>query len=141
MTNRTSEYFKIDKDTPLKDLILTDNQARDIYGTFHGLYTVNAEIRVLIPILERKLFEKRKQHELLGRIAINKERFKEGIQLIDFDKYFLDDGKKIYTLLRESCLNIIHNKPLIFNNKNNFSNQYPVFSYKKFEEINPINES
>ena len=142
ITSNIKDYLKIDKDTPLKQLTREkhNNERRGFYDAYHGLYTVSTGVRVLTNIYKNQSFDILKKHEFIGRLSIKKRRFRTGIQEIDFETIFTDDGQRIYNILDSTCNQIIENNPEIFNIDYDFSNQPPVYSDVKFKELNPLLE-
>ncbi|MGB3466031.1 MAG: hypothetical protein WBA74_12205 [Cyclobacteriaceae bacterium] len=137
-------YTLLDEDmfavNPNEDLVnYSDHRAAhgDIYGTFHGLFTLTNINTCLVQCLKNNVFEGENELETKGRISDNMKRFKTAIDLFDIRKIFTEEGWKLYNSLRESYESLyLENKDLI--NSFDTSNQPYVFSFSKFKEANPV---
>lgn len=135
ITFNVNEFLKVPESTLIGSLNKTDD-SRTIYSALHGVFTVSTGTYGLYQIYKNICFDDDELNiELLARLAIKSNRFRTGIEKINFDNVFTDKGKIVYDLLDKECEQIIFSNPQIFN-KYDFSNQPHVFSYEMFKKIN-----
>lgn len=130
-----SKFLQISEKEKLGNLISNEDH-RTIYDAFHGVFTVSTGTQSLYKICSKIDLENEDlNEELLARLAIKSNRFRTGIEKVDFDTVFTKKGKIIYDFLDKKCEQIINEHPDIFN-KYNFYNQPHVFSYEEFKKVN-----
>jgi len=131
------DYLKILPTTPMSALTGNERDIRDIFGAYHGVYTVSTGVNSILPMIQSGELDESMQVELLARLAIKKPRFRTGIQQLDFDAVFTEKGKEVYHFLDQRCYGQIEQHPDIFN-AFDFSNQRTVFSFQRFMEANQL---
>ncbi|KPM33415.1 Hypothetical protein I595_318 [Croceitalea dokdonensis DOKDO 023] len=123
------------------DLSLFTDEENDkgfvLYDRFHGLFTQTNINICLERCIQKEIFWKDKNYELLGRFTSNMNRFKSAI--IKFDrpnKYkkqgliFFNFFKSVYTKIYKSNFEVL--------NLYDVSNQPYVFDYKIFKKTNSL---
>lgn len=102
------DFFKIDSlNTVMRDLTNQDWDYRNLYGAYHGLYTVTRRVECFDVLISNNVFSGREKHELLGRMTDMFPRFQTGLELLDLDKVFTEKGKNLYNDLTEKCQSIL----------------------------------
>lgn len=137
--NRT-DFFKIDVDT----LIMRDytNQQwdyRTIYGAFHGLFTVTQRVEYFDQLLTKNVFSGREKHELLGRLTDQFERFRTGLESLDFNQIYTEKGIALYNELDTKCEAILK-KYVKLRTEFDLSNRNIDFRYTDFCKLNPLED-
>lgn len=134
------DFFKIDvSNLVMRDYTKQDWDYRDIYGAFHGLYTVTKRVECFDMLLSKNVFSGSKKHELLGRLTDQISRFRTGLELLDFDVVFTEKGKQLYDEHDIKCLNIL-DKYRKLDSYFDFSNRDLDFRYEDFCKLNPIED-
>lgn len=137
ITAEVRDYLKVAPATPMSALNGNERDIRDIFGAYHGVYTVSTGVNSLLPMVLSQELEESMHLELLGRLAIKRPRFRTGIQLLDFDAVYTEKGKELYHFLDQRCIEQMERHPEIFNIFD-FSNQRTVFSLQRFLEANQL---
>lgn len=102
------EFFKIDSlTTVMRDLTKQDWDYRNLYGAFHGLYTVTRRVECFDVLLSNNVFSGSQKHELLGRMADMFPRFQTGLELLNLDEVFNEKGKEMYLELTQKRQTIL----------------------------------
>ena len=102
------DFFKIDSlTTIMRDLTKQDWDYRNLYGAFHGLYTVTRRVECFDILLSKNVFSGSQKHELLGRMADMFPRFQTGLELLKLDEVFNQKGKEMYLELTQKCQTIL----------------------------------
>jgi len=102
------DYFKIDVDNlMMRDITKQEWDYRNVYGAYHGLYTVTKRVECFDILLSKNVFSGREKHELLGRMTDMFPRFQTGLELLDLDQVYTENGKKLYLELTEKCQSIL----------------------------------
>lgn len=102
------DFFKIDSlTTVMRDLTKQDWDYRNLYGAFHGLYTVTRRVECFDILLSKNVFSGNQKHELLGRMADMFPRFQTGLELLSLDEVFNQKGKEMYLELTQKCQKIL----------------------------------
>ena len=139
VTAKLSDFFKIDPETSLEVYSKNPNEYRSIYSTLHGLFTISARIDCFRNTLSLSL-DLSQRHELLGRLADLKRRFRTGLEFINVDEVFTAKGQKLYANLDSYCEEAfieIGSLADCFD----YSNQTgPDFNYNEFLQNNPIKD-
>jgi len=135
-----NDFFKID----VSNLVMRDYTKqvwdyRDIYGAFHGLYTVTKRVECFDILLSKDVFSGKEKHELLGRLADQFSRFRTGLELLDFDEVYTQKGKDLYTIYDNKCQNILE-KYQKLSTYFDLSNRDLDFRYNDFCKLNPIED-
>jgi hypothetical protein len=108
IVHKRKDYFKIDVDNLLmRDYTGQAWDYRNIYGAFHGLYTVKKRVECFDILLTKKIFSGREKHELLGRLADMFPRFQTGLEHLNLDEVYTEKGKKFYFELTQKCESIL----------------------------------
>lgn len=134
------DFFIIDaQNTIMRDLTGKEWDYRDLFGAFHGLYTVTRRVECFDLLLSKNVFSGREKHELLGRFADQFNRFRTGLELLNLNKVYTQKGVKFYQELDLRCHTILdkyRKLPSYFN----LSNRDLDFRYKDFCVLNSYNE-
>jgi hypothetical protein len=132
------DYFKVNPDEIFVSS-WTGNMkdGRNLFSAFHGLYTTTKVAEALDACLTKDVFPKDiDKHELIGRIADNKRRYKTGLEKADHSKLLTEAGMEMYREMDNLCGSIYEErKELIANLK--VSNQPFVFNYPQYVSENP----
>jgi hypothetical protein len=103
-----NDFFKIDSlTTIMRDLTKQDWDYRNLYGAYHGLYTVTKRVECFDILLSKNVFSGREKHELLGRMTDMFPRFQTGLELLDLNKVYTEKGKNLYCELTEKCQSML----------------------------------
>lgn len=133
-----SDYFKIDaSNTIMRTLTKEEWDYRDVYGAFHGVYTVYKRVECYDILLKNNILKGADRHELLGRLADQFPRFRTGLELLNLDVVYTEKGKQLYLELDSKCAGLFEKyKSLktIFD----LSNRDLDFKYEDFCLQNPI---
>lgn len=140
VVHNRKDYFKIDVDNLImRDFTKQEWDYRNIYGAYHGLYTVAKRLECFDILLSNNVFSGKEKHELLGRLTDQFSRFRTGLELLNFDEVFTKKGQDFYFEYDTKCLNILKKYrilPSIFD----LSNRDLDFRYEDFCTLNPIEE-
>lgn len=135
-----NDFFKIDvKNIVMRDLTNQEWDYRDVFGAFHGLYTVTRRVECFDLLLSKNVFTGRDKHELLGRLSDQFSRFKTGLELLNFDEVYTKKGLGFYYELNSRCQNILE-KYQKLSNYFDLSNRDLDFRYNDFCKLNPIED-
>lgn len=130
------EFFKIDApNTMMRDLTKKDWDYRDVYGAFHGVYTVFKRLECYDILLQQNILKGKDKHELLGRLADQFSRFRTGMELLNLDEVYTEKGKAFYLELDNKCMSIL-NKYNKLRNEFDLSNRDLDFRYEDFCQLN-----
>src|SRR5690554_3958366 len=134
------DFFKIDApNTIMRDLTKQQWDYRDVYGAFHGIYTVYRRLECYDILLQKKALKGKDKHELLGRMADQFPRFRSGVELLNFDEVFTEKGKAFYLELDKKGIDIM-NKYSKMKNEFDLSRRDLDFRYEQFCKYNPYEE-
>lgn len=140
IVHNRKDYFKIDVDNLImRDFTKQEWDYRNIYGAYHGLYTVAKRVECFDILLSNNVFSGREKHELLGRLTDQFSRFRTGLELLNFDEVFTKKGQDFYFEYDTKCLNLL-NKYKILPSIFDLSNRDLDFRYEDFCKLNPISE-
>ncbi|WP_430429566.1 hypothetical protein [Maribacter litoralis] len=151
ITYNSEFFFKVDKNTIIDKIQQPDGtvvENRDLLIVFHALYTYYTSFICLNACLINNVFLKQKKHEVLGRMAfyINKCYF--DLLLIDNPLNSEINAKRYMTENGLEVLRVIKNKWFEMSEKwspitqdFNMTNQPYNFTYSKFAELNPLDET
>jgi hypothetical protein len=135
-----NDYFKIDVDkTIMRELTQQEWDYRNVYGAFHGLYTVGKRVEYFDVLLSKNLFTGKEKHELLGRLADQFHRFRTGLELLNLEKVYTQKGIDFYNELDNKTFQLLK-KYYWLNETFDFSNRESEFRYSLFNELNPYDE-
>lgn len=130
------DFFKIDApNTTMRDLTKQEWDYRDVYGAFHGLYTVCKRLKCYDILLQKNALKGKDKHELLGRLADQFPRFHTGLELFNLDEVYTERGKDFYLDLDKKCESII-NKYILLKGEFDLSNRDLDFRYEDFCLLN-----
>lgn len=138
-TYDTKSYFVVDPDDIVGKYSDSKSDHRTLYGAFHGIYTTGQIVELFIELLQADLnFGREIMYELIGRLAVNKNRHNIGLEAIPSGNIFTPKGMQFFKYYYEKLDRNIIDNPNYFN----FSViEHPiVFSYWKFEHDNPIDQ-
>ncbi|MEG2078415.1 hypothetical protein [Chryseobacterium sp.] len=134
------DFFKIDApNTIMRDLTKQKWDYRDIYGAFHGVYTVYKRLECYDILLQKNALEGKDKHELLGRLADQFSRFHTGLELLNLDEVYTEKGKAFYVDLDKKCESII-NKYVLLKREFDLSNRDLDFRYEDFCLLNSFED-
>ena len=126
------EYFKIDVDNIImRELTKQEWDYRNVYGAFHGLYTVTKRVECFDILLTKNIFKGREKHKLLGRMADMFPRFQTGLELLNLDEVYTKKGKDLYLELTQKCQKILDKYEKI-KNEFDLSHRDLDFRYNEF---------
>lgn len=140
VVHNRKDYFKIDVDNIImRDLTKAEWDYRNVYGAFHGLFTVTQRVENFDILLSKNVFTGSEKHELLARMADQFGRFRTGLELLNLNGVYTDLGKQYYNELDTKCSNILTKYGRL---KEYFdtSNPEPEFRYEHFCNLNPIED-
>lgn len=130
------EYFKIDVDNLImRDLTKQAWDYRDVYGAFHGLYTVTKRVECYDQLLSKKVFSGREKHELLGRLTDQFSRFRTGLELLNLEEVYTEKGIALYHELDKKCASLLE-KYKKLKTEFDLSNRDLDFRYDDFCTLN-----
>lgn len=130
------DFFKIDApNTIMRDLTKQGWDYRDVYGAFHGVYTVYRRLECYDILLQKNVLKEKDKHELLGRLADQFPRFHTGLELLNLDEVYTEKGKTLYLELDKKCESIL-NKYSRLKNEFDLSNRDLDFRYEDFCKLN-----
>lgn len=132
------DYFKIEVDNLImRDLTKQEWDYRNVYGAYHGLYTVTKRMECFDILLSKNVFVGKHKHELLGRLTDQFSRFKTGLELLNFEEIYTNKGLELYNELNTKCQSIF-NKYKVLQSIFDLSNRDLDFRYDDFCKLNPI---
>ena len=114
----------------MKDLTKQNWDYRNIYGAFHGLYTVTKRIENFDILISKNVFKGEQKHELLGRMSDMYLRFQTGLEQLNLDFVFTEKGKQFYNELTSKGLSIIKKYEILM--EFDLKNRDLDFRYEKF---------
>lgn len=131
------DVFSVNPTDPMSLYSSHPNAHGDVYGTFHGLFTLTNITEFLSRCIAQNTFDGLQHLEVQGRISDNMKRFKTALEVFDERKIYTDLGWELYGMLKASYESVYQeNHELIASFET--SNQPYVFSFKKFLEANPV---
>lgn len=132
------DYFKIDVDKIImRELTHQDWDYRNVYGAFHGVYTVFKRVECFDILLSKNVFKGEHKHELLGRLTDQFSRFRTGLELLNLDEVYTEKGKQFYLEIDSKCAKLME-KYSFLKSIFDLSNRDLDFNYKEFCLLNPI---
>ena len=136
ITFNKKDFFKIDApNTIMRDLTNQEWDYRDVYGAFHGVYTVHKRLECYDILLQKNALKGKDKHELLGRLADQFSRFRTGLELLNLDEIYTEKGKTLYLDLDKKCEMII-NKYILLKDDFVLNNRDLDFRYEDFCLLN-----
>jgi hypothetical protein len=130
-------YFKIDvENSLLGDYLNNPNEKRTIYNVFHGVVTITQRLICYKYIIKNNLLSGIELHELIGRYCDQYRRHHAGLELLNLDEIYTEDGKKLYLemdKLSEDALEYFKLEAA----KYNVINQPSEFNFQQFLVLNP----
>lgn len=135
VTFDTGEFFRTDPNALLSDYV--DNDERTLYGAFHGIYTTCKIVDLLLRVINSESPMKQEvAYEIIGRLAVNKNRHEIGLEMVPYDVVFTDLGKAFMDYYFQLLDENIQNNPRFFDF--DIKNHPVVFDFEVFEKDNPI---
>ena len=128
-----SKHFLVDPETPLIQYSQVHGEFRSIYSALHGLYTVATRLEVFDHCIN--LTSGLIRHEVIGRFADLRRRFRNGLEKLPLNEIFTSHGRCTYQLLDQYCAEIFDKRHYLID-KFNYSNQKSGFDFQKFCELN-----
>ena len=136
LTVNRGAYLRVDPNTPLQQLTGSENEKRDVFTAFHGIFTEALMCIALHSCLEAEVFSAMKRHELLGRLSYVMKRFHLDLLSLQDDDLFTDGGRFV-----------VHQCGLVFDEvfrrtsdhitRFDLRNQSYAFCYERFAALNP----
>lgn len=132
----TDSFFKVDPSTELGKFI-ERNDRRTLFSAFHGIYTTGQIVEVLTGIYKSAQLKLslKERHEILGRLAINKNRINIGLEKAPLNEIFTEKGFVLFNKLNDRLLKNITENDHLFDFE--MSTHPVVFDYDKFKDDNP----
>src|SRR5690554_619502 len=131
-----NDFFKIDApNTMMRDLTKQQWDYRDVYGAFHGIYTVYRRLECYDILLQKNVLHGRDKHELLGRMTDQLYRFRTGLELLNFDEVYTEKGKALYFDLDKKGMDIMK-KYSKLKSEFDLSKRDLDFRYEQFAKYN-----
>ncbi|MCH2229752.1 MAG: hypothetical protein MK105_05355 [Crocinitomicaceae bacterium] len=140
-TYNTQSYFVVDPDDTVAQYSNDKTDHRGLYGALHGIYTTGQIVDLFIQLLESDSnlnFDREMRYELMGRLAVNKNRHNIGLEAISWETIFTSKGNSLFQYYYLKLDQNIENNPKHF--KYDVEDHPIVFSYWKFEHDNPIDQ-
>ena len=135
ITYKISDFFSANPYSPISDYI-DEEDYRSLYGAFHGIYTTGKIVDVLLKIVKSENnFPKELECENLGRLALNINRTKIGLDTIEPGLIFTAKGKKLSEHLIAELVKNIESNAYYF--RYNMKTHPVVFDLNKFKLDNP----
>jgi hypothetical protein len=133
-----SDYFKIDaSNIIMRDLTKQAWDYRDVYGAFHGVYTVYKRVECYDILLKNNVMKGPDKHELLGRLTDQFSRFRTGLELLNLDEVYTEKGKQLYLEIDSRC-SVLLEKYKSLKSIFDLSNRDLDFNYNDFCILNPL---
>ncbi len=138
MTGHMEDYFAVDaKNGRINQFNNQEDDKRTIYSAYHGMFSL-LNINTLFSILiQKKVFEGQKEHELLGRFSDNLKRLGRNIQSVKYKEIYTEKGWALLSAIEE-CYGDLNKEFGALSEKYDTSRQPYVFSYSLFLEDNPL---
>lgn len=131
------KYFKVDaENTLLGDYINNPNEKRTVYNVFHGVITITQRLICYKYIIENKLLSGISLHELIGRYCDQYRRHHAGLELLNLDDIYTEEGKRLYIEMDNLCEDALEYFKLEAI-KYNVINQPSEFNFQQFLVLNP----
>jgi hypothetical protein len=135
------KYFKIDAEKSLLGNYLNNpNEKRTIYNVFHGVITITQRLICYEYIIKNNLLSGIDSYELNGRYCDQYRRHHAGLELLNLDEIFTEDGKKLYLEMDNLCEDALEYFKLEAV-KYNVINQPSEFNFQQFLVLNPYKNS
>jgi hypothetical protein len=136
LTVNRGAYLRVDPSTPLQQLTGAENEQRDLFTVFHGVFTEAVMCIALHSCLEAEVFSEVRHHELLGRLSYVMKRFHLDLLSLQGDDLFTERGRFV-----------VHQCGLVFDEvfrctrdhitRFDLRNQSYAFCYERFAALNP----
>lgn len=140
ITFNEKEYFKIDaRNTLMRDLTGENWDYRDVYGAFHGIFTIYKRLEVYDVLMDKGILKGQDKHELLGRITDQFPRYHTGLEKLNLDEVYTEKGKILYQDLDKKTGEILE-KYKKLKTEFDISNRDLDFRYEDFVKLNPYDE-
>jgi hypothetical protein len=137
ITANLSGHFLIDAETPLKKYSKSESEFRSIYSALHGLYTVATRMACFHNCMDG--LEGNRLHEVIGRFADLRMRFRNGLDKLHYEEVFTPLGYEVYRMLDEYCATIFDERHYLIN-KFDYNFHNAGFSFQKFASLNPYSK-
>jgi hypothetical protein len=135
LTVDRGEYLCTDPNMPLRQLTGDEGEKRDLYTTFHGVFTEALMCVALHNCLEADVFSETKLHELLGRLSFAMKRFHLDLLSLQREELFTERGQAII----HECGRVfdeVYRRTEDLITAFDLTNQSYSFSYARFAELN-----
>lgn len=97
------DFLRVDPDAPLSELLGQDDP-RDVYGAFHGLFTEHMEYHIVLGILEKGLADEAERPAFERHLAEVARRHQRDLRLIGdhAGEIFSSLGQEVFTAFLEA---------------------------------------
>lgn len=136
IVNDSAKYFKVDATQLLGDFTSIEDH-RTLMSAFHGLLTVGQRVILFPKIIESGLLDENENFELKGRFADQYKRYHTGLQHLDLDATFTQEGKELYEYFDKTTGELLQKEKSNYS-KFNMDNQDGEFDLLLFKENNTI---
>lgn len=132
------KYFKVDvENVLLGDYLNNPNEQRTLYNVFHGVVTITQRLICYKYIIEKKILSGIDLYELIGRYCDQYRRHHSGLEQLNFNEIYTEEGKKMYLEMDSLCedaLEYFKHEAI----KYNVINQPSEFNFQQFLVLNPF---
>jgi len=140
LVHNKKEYFNIDVERIImRELTNEDWDYRNVYGAYHGLFTVTNRVESFDILLSGNVFSGTEKHELLGRFTDQFNRFRTGLELLNLEEVYTQKGIELYRKLDQKCMETL-NKYEKLKSEFDLSNRDLDFRYEDFCKLNSFEE-
>ncbi|HET6356862.1 M20 family metallopeptidase [Streptomyces sp.] len=109
------DFFRVDPEAPLSELIGQEDP-RNVYDAFHGLFTEHMEYRIVLGVLERELADAEERPALERHLVSVARRHLRDLRLIEphAGEIFTALGEEVFTAFRGSYDQAARRHPGLF---------------------------
>ncbi|MEK6259460.1 MAG: HEXXH motif-containing putative peptide modification protein [Planctomycetota bacterium] len=129
-------FFNIDPNALVKSYVADRSDGRTILSAVHGLYTTTKTAECLSEIYDRSELVSSQRHELVARLADNRDRVNTGIDFEMLPKILTVRGQVFFATMMKLCREIYSSRTELLYGLDT-SNQPFVFDYTLFIATNP----
>ncbi|MBC3793941.1 hypothetical protein [Spirosoma utsteinense] len=136
LTLHTTDFLKINKETPMSGLtgVVYDN--RSVYGALHGLFTYISILHCLTKCIKLEVFNPSQCVEAFSRIGFFMRKFEIDLNYMNMPQIYTSKGQQIYDGALASFEQVKKEFGADFKDKC-YDNQPYIFNYHLFQKINP----
>ena len=145
LTFKRKDYFLIDENLNIKNIVNNPKEYRSFYILFHALYTYYTTILCLDDCISNNCFDKRQKHEAIGRIGFYLVKYSLDINTFNnvvkhydgIEKVLTKNGISVFESISEMYVRSCQKYGYTFK-EFSYKNQPYNFTYKKFTKLNPL---